>query len=152
MEDLGKRLEPYVPNRSDVDDLFRRGELIKAIRVAKRVGLPEHEIRSKVLSAARDMYFGCLAGVLLSAVVTLQIDVGYDAPTLLRRVYACHDYHGFLKHAERCKVGSDFAEEVERAIHMTFERGRVDEAAAWRRKFAYLIDEGRDDRPVPSPL
>jgi hypothetical protein len=90
-----------------------------------------------------------LAGTLLSAVFTLQIDVGYDPQTLLRRVYACHDYHGFLKQAERFKVGRGFVEEVEGAIQRILEHGQADEAAAWRRKFAYLIDQGGEGRRTP---
>lgn len=138
MEDLGKRIQPHVPTLSEAEDLFRRGELTKAIRAARGANLTEAEIQSKVLSAARKMYLRCQAGVLLSVVEKLERDVGYDIPTLLRRIYACQDYHGFLKHSQRLNVGSEFAQQIEAAIQIMRERGRVDEADSWRRKFSYL--------------
>jgi hypothetical protein len=147
MEDFRARLQPNVQTVADVDDLLRRHQLTKAIRLAKRLLIPEEEMRPKIRAAARDMYSRCMAGVLLSAIFKSHVYVGYDADVLLRRVHRCRDYHGFLKQAERLKVGTEFADEVQEALDKLTEQGQVDQAAAWRRKFAYLKDEERS-RPV----
>ena len=140
MEDFRSRLQPHVETVTKVDDLFRRGELVKAVRLGRRLRVPDEVMRTKTLAAARAMYYRCLPGVLLSAVFSLQVDVGYDVATLLRRAYECHDYHGFLKQAERFRVGKEFSDEARGAIEKLEEQGQVAQASAWRRKLARVVE------------
>jgi hypothetical protein len=75
------------------------------------------------------------AGELLSLVGTTRLKLPFDTPTLLRRAFEAHDYHTFLKQANRLKLSEGFEREIAQAIE-AIEARAPGEAVAWRQKFS----------------
>ena len=112
------------------------GQLAKALRMARRLGVSEIDLGPLTLAAARVMFRSGRATELLSVVGVYPVDLGYTVDALLRRAYDQHDYHGFLKQAFRLGASAAFVAEIETAVQDLARRGRHEEAEAWRRKFA----------------
>jgi hypothetical protein len=141
VQDFRERLTPRIPANetiADVDRLLQQGRMMRALRMARRIGVSEEDMRTRTIAAATYMYQHKQVGEVLSAIATHGVDVGYSVETLLRRLYDYRDYHTFLKQAHRLSVRGELLPEIESAINHLRERGRADEAAAWARKFGML--------------
>ncbi len=140
MKDFRSQLRPPAPpthqTAADVARLLDAGQLSKALRMARRLGVAEAELRPLILAAAQSMYHHRRAAELLSVIGVFPVDLGYSVDDLLRRVYETRDYHGFLKQTHRLGAGAAFGAEIETAMQDLARRGRAEEAEAWRRKFA----------------
>jgi hypothetical protein len=121
-----------IPEPGLVQELLKKGQLQKAVRRARALGIPLRQ--DEIDAAAEAMFHDGRAGELLSCVGTLEIRLPYDVPVLLRRALETKDYHAFLKQAHRLRVKAGFEEEIELAIEAT-QRRAPEEAAGWRRKF-----------------
>ncbi len=132
MENFRSRLVRRPADPTMVHELLHKGQLQKAIRKARPLGvmLKQEEIDA----AARAMFRNGRAGELLSCIESLPISLPYDVPTLLRRAFEVGDYHAFLKQAHRLRVKAGFEREIDEAIRM-IQQKMPGEAAAWRRKF-----------------
>ena len=105
---------------------------MKAVRTARAAGfaLPQQQIDA----AAAKMFRSGRGGELLALLGRPGLQLPFDTPTLLRRAFAAHDYHTFLKQALRLGASEGFKREIGQAIAAIEDRA-PGEAAAWRQKF-----------------
>lgn len=133
--ELDSLTQPPGQTIARVYQLIEAGHLSKGLRMARRLGVSEAELRPQVLAAARAMFRSGRTAELLSVVGVYPVDVGFSVDALLRRAYDNRDYHGFLKQAYRLRAGAAFAAEIKAALQELTVRGRSEEAKAWTRKF-----------------
>lgn len=127
-----KRDKPLDLEPHEIAALIEQGEFRTALAHCRRMGYSLDDFSESLAKMAKNM-IGPRPGELLAWVHKHKIDVGYDAPTILRSQFRIRDYHGFLKNVHRFNVYGDFEAEVETAIaNLT----RSEEAEAWRTKFA----------------
>jgi hypothetical protein len=131
MKDFRKRIVTKKPTVADVEALLREGQLGKALRRSRAVGVPvpQHQIDA----VATKMFHSGRAGELLSLVGEPDLRLPFDTPTLLRRAFAARDYHTFLKQALRLGVFDGFEQAIAEAVAAIESRAPL-EAAAWRQK------------------
>lgn len=132
MRDFRSRVVQKQPTAADVEALLQKGQITKALRQARaaRLSVPQQHIDA----AAAKMFRAGRAGELLSLLGSPHVQLPFDAPTLLRRAFEAHDYHGFLKQAHRLGLREGLEGEIGQAI-AAIEARAPREAAAWRQKF-----------------
>ena len=132
MKDFRERVVQRPPNQADVENLLRKGLLIKAIRKARLAGIdiPQREINS----TAKAMFHKGQAGALLSMIDKMDVTLPYDVKSLLIRSFEVRDYHTFLKQVFRLGKAADHRLRIKYAIN-AIERTAPREANDWRRKF-----------------
>ena len=129
-----KSKEPDDIEPHDIAALFERGEFRKALAHCRKMGYSLEEFPESLARMAKKM-IEPRPGELLALIHKHEIDVGYDVRSILRSQFRIRDYHGFLKNVHRFKAHEEFKLEIETAIsNLT----RLEEAEAWRAKFARL--------------
>ncbi|MBI4491501.1 MAG: hypothetical protein HY690_01755 [Chloroflexi bacterium] len=124
--------------REDVARLFRAGGLIAAMSRCRRNGWDVESFRSEFELGAKRLVVSRRHGELLSFLYKHGLTCQYEPIVLLRWMFEAGDYPGVLKQAHRFAIVDGFESELERAIAWHEERGLVNQAVAWRRKFAEL--------------
>lgn len=132
MQDFRQRVVQRIPNRADVNDLLRKGQLRKAIRKARATGIDISQ--QKIDSAAIAMFRKGRAGELLSMIGKVDLTLPYDVKSLLVRSFEARDYHTFLKQVYRLNESAHHRMRIKYAIK-EIERTSPREAGDWRRKF-----------------
>ena len=131
MKDFRQRVVQRCPDRSEVTEILRKGQLGKALRRARTAGLVirQEDIDATVIA----MFRAGRAGELLALVGKVDVKLPYDTTALLIRAFEAGDYHTFLKQVHRLGMGASHGVRVKKAIGV-IERTAPLEASAWRRK------------------
>jgi len=132
MKDFRQRVVQRRPDRSEVTDLLRQGQLAKALRRARAAGFVI--LQEDVDATAKAMFRAGRAGELLAMIGTVDVKLPYDTTALLIRAFEVGDHHTFLKQAHRLGAAAALEIRIEEAI-TAIERRAPKEASAWRRKF-----------------
>ena len=136
MRDFRQRVVQRRPERSEVDDLLKRGLILKALRRARDAGVV---IQQEAIDArAKAMYNAGRAGELLSLIGSVEVSLPFDAQTLLSRAFDAHDYHNFLKQAHRLRITAGLEDKIRAAI----DSRPAPEAESWQRKFTEIVGAG----------
>ena len=131
MTDFRQRVRQCRPDRSDVMDMLRKGQLAKALRKARAAGI---EIRQQDIDTAiTAMFHAGRAGELLAIAGKMDVTLPYDVCTLLIRTFEARDYHTFLKQVHRFGVASEHEDRIDEAISVVAQRA-PSEASGWRIK------------------
>jgi hypothetical protein len=132
MKDFRPRVVQRCPDRSEVTDLLRQGQLAKALRRARAAGfvIPQEDVDA----TAKAMFRAGRTGELLAMIGTVDVKLPYDTTAMLIRAFVAEDYHTFLKQAHRVGAAAGLEGRIEEAI-TAIERHAPKEASAWRRKF-----------------
>ena len=131
MRDFRQRVRQRRPDREQVMETLRKGQLAKALRVARAAGTV---IRQQDINAtASAMFRGGRAGELLTIIGKMDVTIPYDVRTLLIRTFQTRDYHTFLKQVHRLGVASDHEDRIDEAIAVVAQRA-PSEAVSWRIK------------------
>lgn len=133
--------------REDVARLLRSGDLEHGLRRCRANGWNLEEFRGDLETGARRLALGHRPGLLLSFMHRYGIACQFEPIFLLRIMFELRDYPGVLKQAHRFGIIDGFDSEIERAIAYHDERGLVDQATAWRRKFTELRAARRGGSP-----
>ena len=131
MRDFRERVTQRPPDKSDIDEALRTGQLGKALRKARTAGIAIDQ--TDIEATARTMFHTGRAGVLLSMVGTVDVRLPFDVQTLLVRAFEGGDYHNFLKHVHRLGVAAQHEDRVKAAIGAVQAKAPR-EAKAWRKK------------------
>lgn len=132
MRDFRERVTQRRPDKSDIDEALRTGQLGKALRKARTAGVAIDQ--TDIEAAARAMFRTGRAGVLLSMVGRVDVSLPFDVETLLVRAFEGGDCHNFLKQVHRLGVAAQHEDRVKAAIRAV-ETKAPREARAWRKKF-----------------
>ncbi len=131
MKSFQSRIAHRPPGNREVRLLLEKGDLRGAVEKAKTLGIT---IPQPVIDAVARAMFKRRAGGLLSHVGVSDIELPFEASTLLRRTFELEDYEAFLEQAFRLELRSGFEREIDLAID-AIRRRDPEEAARWRRRF-----------------
>ena len=132
MRDFRERVTQRRPDKSDIDEALRSGQLGKALRKARTAGIAISQ--TDIEAAARTMFHTGRAGVLLSMVGRVDVSLPFDVQTLLVRAFEGGDHHNFLKQVHRLGMAAQHEDRIKAAI-CAVQAKAPREAKAWRKKF-----------------
>jgi len=138
VQDFRPHLRPP-PQRSEsvegARDLLRRGQLLNALRLARRVGVEPTALEPDLSSCARRMFVGRRCGELLVAIATYGVQLPYDARELVHKAQSYGDHHTVVKNIVRLGLQVELRQEMEASIEAIGKRAPA-EATSWRAKLA----------------
>ena len=132
------------PERSDVEDLLKKGQLAKALRAARAAGIVVTD--DEIDATARKMFLSGRVGELLAMIGNVNVKLPHDTGALLLRAFEVGDHHTFLKQAHRLGMCSGLEGEINKAIG-AIEVRAPREANDWRRKFSTVLLDAQMRRP-----
>ena len=123
----------------EIEELLKKGDLLKAGRLFKRSGLAFVDFGASFERWAKKLWHERQLGVILSFMEQTGWNPGIDPVLLLRNMVELHDWHGFLKNAYRLKIMAGLEGEIDTAIERLMEQNQLPQANAWKRKFGALL-------------
>jgi len=131
MRDFREHLKQRRPVKTDVVRALRRGQLGRAVRIAKAAGTVVSQ--PEIDETAKRLFDAGRSGELLALVGSMEVSLPFDAETLLVRTFEARDYHTFLKQVHRLGVAEQHRNRIQASIE-ALQRRAPSEASAWRRK------------------
>ena len=135
MKDFRQYVVQHRHDQSDIMDLLRRGQLAKALRIARSIGfeIPQQDIDI----VAKAMFHSGRAGELLALIGKVDVKLPFDINSLLIRAFKAKDYHSFLKQIHRLGMASYHKVRIRSAI-VGIEKTAPLEANAWCKKLGLI--------------
>ena len=131
MRDFREHVTQRRPDKSDIAEALRTGQLQRALRKARAAGMVVDQ--ADIDATAKAMFHTGRAGVLLSMVGKADVSLPFDIETLLVRAFEGGDYHNFLKQVHRLGVAAQHQNKIKAAI-CAVQTKAPREATAWRKK------------------
>jgi len=119
----------------DARALLRKGQLLKGLRLARRLGVEPAVLEPDLSACASRMYANRRCGELLVAIAMFDVQLPHDARAIVRKAQSYGDHHTVVKNILRLRLQDELQEEINASIDAIGERAPA-EAASWRLKLA----------------
>jgi hypothetical protein len=136
--------------QEEIQQLFRKGELLKTAKLCRRMELELSGFQGAIEAGARKLFHSKRSGLVLTFIHNEGVAVGIEIFDLLKAMFEAKDFHGFLKQALRFQKHRGIEHEIDEAIQKLMEKKQIIEAESWKKKFRVLREFSKEKRNDPT--